>query len=333
MLLNELKKKRTILSFVLSFVLLALFFYYSDPKSILSKTREARLAPLVIALLLHYFSYLPRGFRWKRIFCKFGLKASSRDLAIITLILQSVDCIIPAKIGDIYGAQLMKLNYHLSRTISLGSIVLWRLLDALVVLLLCGVAALLHFGTTIPSLIVSLFHWWMLFLIVAALLGFLIWYLYKSHWFSRHLPESIRVLLEAFGNGVKPELKNLPLLFAVTVLIWLLEASRFYYICQAMDLPAGFLTALIVTTGSAMATAVPFTPSGLGAVEIFMMTLMLFLGFPDDPVTYTVILLDRAVSYWSQIPIGMLTMWISGFSGLKLWAQSGKIQTKTVAAD
>ncbi len=33
------------------------------------------------------------------------------------------------------------------------------------------------------------------------------------------------------------------------------------------------------------------------------------------------ILLDRIVSYWSQIPAGMLTMWVSGYTGMKLWPQ------------
>ena len=322
-ILGELKKKRTILSFLLGFLLLGVFLYYIDLKEVLAKTREARLAPLLVAFFLHYFAYYVRGYRWKKIFHKWDLKASSWVLAKIMLIFQFVDCILPAKIGDLYGAQLMKANYGLSRSISLGSIVLWRFLDALMTVVLCGTATLFLFGNTVPSVMMSLFQWWTVLIIGAVALGAL--FLYKSHWFSRHLPESVQVLLDAFSEGVKPDIRTMPALLISTAVIWLLEAGRFYYACQSMDLSIGFWAAIIITTSAAMATAVPFTPSGLGAVEIFMVSVMTLLDFPGGPVLYTVILLDRIVSYWSQIPAGILTMWISGYTGMKLWTQPQEI--------
>jgi uncharacterized protein (TIRG00374 family) len=92
-----------------------------------------------------------------------------------------------------------------------------------------------------------------------------------------------------------------------------------------MGLSIGFWATIIITTSAAMATAIPFTPSGLGAVEIFMVSVMTLLDFPGGPVLYTVIFLDRIVSYWSQIPAGMLTMWVSGYTGMKLWYQTQKM--------
>ena len=42
------------------------------------------------------------------------------------------------------------------------------------------------------------------------------------------------------------------------------------------------------------------------------------------------VLLDRIVSYWSQISAGMLTMWVSGYTGLKLWPQSQEIPSEAL---
>jgi uncharacterized protein (TIRG00374 family) len=317
MLSGELTKKRTLLSFLLGFGLLALFLYYCDLGEVLRTLKKVQPMPLAIAFLLHYVSYFFRGLRWKNVLCKWTLPAGSWTLGAIILIFQFVDCVLPAKVGDLYGAHLMKVNYGLSRSVSLGSIVLWRLLDAFVVILLCGGATLVLFGITVPNLMISLFQWWTVLIVVTVLLGIL--FLYKSHWLSRHLPERVRTVLSSFGEGVKPDVKTLPGLVASTTVIWLLEAGRFYCVCLSLNISAGIWPAIIITTASAMATAVPFTPAGLGAVEIFMVSVMNLLDFPSGPLLYTVILLDRAVSYWSQMPLGLITMWISGYSGMRLW--------------
>lgn len=318
MLSDELKKKRTLLSFLLAVGLLALFFYYCDLGGVLRVLKKVKLLPLTIAFFLHYVSYFFRGLRWKKVLCKWDLQAGSWTLGVIILIFQFVDCVLPTKVGNLYGAHLIKVNYGLSRSVSLGSIVLWRLLDIFVIVLLCGGSTLVLFGITVPNIMITLFQWWTVFIVGAVLLGIL--FLYKFHWLSRHLPERIRTVLSSFGEGMRPDVKTLPGLVCTTVVIWLLEAARFYFVCLSLNISAGILPAIIIATASAMATAIPFTPAGLGAVEIFMVSLLNFLDFPNGPILYAVILLDRSVSYWSQIPVGLITMWISGYSGIRLWA-------------
>jgi uncharacterized protein (TIRG00374 family) len=319
-LLRELKKKRTIGSFLLAFMLLGLFLDYSDLKEVLRKIKEVHLLPLSIAFFLHYSTYFFRGSRWKKIFHKWNLQASSLVLGKIVLIFQCIDCIIPAKIGDLYGAHLMKINYGLSRSVSLGSIVLWRFLDALITVALCATATIVLFGLTIPSVMTSLFHWWIALIIVAVALAGL--FLYKSHWLLGHLPETVRGLFKAFGEGLKPDLRTIPALVILTVAIWLFEAARFYFVCLSINVAVSIWAVIVITTSAAMATAIPFTPAGLGAVEFFMLSIMTLLSIPGRDICYTIILLDRIVSYWSQIPIGFVAMGISGYSGIQLWNKS-----------
>ena len=210
----------------------------------------------------------------------------------------------------------MKLNYHLSRSSSLGSILLQRLLDAAGSLFLLLAAILFLFGSEIPSEMVSLLHWYAGPVLAAALIGAIL--LWKSHYLSRHLPVRLQVLIEAFKQGLKPEIRSLPMLTASTLLIWLLESGRFYCVCRSLNVEVGIPSAIIIPVAAAIATAIPLTPSGLGAVELVMVSLMTVLGFPAGPVKYTVIMLDRVVSYWSQIPIGLIALSISGFSETKI---------------
>ena len=325
MLLGEIKKKRTLVSFLLGFGLLALFLYYCDLSEVLNTLRKVKLFPLSIAFFLHYISYFFRGARWKKVLYKWGLLVSSWTLGKIILIFQFIDCVLPAKVGNLYGAHLMKVNFGLSRSVSIGSIVLWRFLDAILVVLLCGGSTLILFGINVPSIMMLLFQWWVVLIVISVVLGSL--FLHKFHWFSKHLPKSIRMLVKAFGEGIKPDRRMVPLLIGSTVLIWLLEAGRFYCVCLSLDISVSLWSAIFVTTASAMATAVPFTPAGLGAVEIFMVSVMNLLRFPNGPILYSVILLDRVVSYWSQIPIGLITMWISKYAGMRMWTPD-KITTE-----
>jgi uncharacterized protein (TIRG00374 family) len=323
---KEFKKKRIIFSFTLGFGLLAFFLYQSNLKEIWEQVKEAEFLPIALAFLLHYSTYLVRGYRWKQILTKIGFKGSSRGLGKITLIFQSVDCIVPAKLADFYGAHLVKLNYHLRRSASLGSILLQRFLDAVGSFLLIVGAVLFLFGRKIPSQIVSLIHWSVGFILAGTLMGVL--FLWKSGWFSRHLPERLEVLVESFKEGLRPEMRSLPLLTGSTLLIWLLEAGRFYCICQSVHMDVGFSAAIIIPLAAAMASAIPFTPAGLGAVELVMVSLMTLLDFPSGPIKYSIIMLDRLVSYWSQIPIGLTTLGISGYSGMKIWNLQEETKTK-----
>ena len=67
MLSDELKKKRTLLSFLLGAGLLVLFFYYCVLGEVLKTLKKVKLVPLTIAFFLHYVSYFFRGLRWKKI--------------------------------------------------------------------------------------------------------------------------------------------------------------------------------------------------------------------------------------------------------------------------
>jgi len=324
---KEFKKKRILFSFTLGFGLLAFFLYQSDLKEIWEQVKEAEFLPIALAFLLHYSTYLVRGYRWKQILTKIGFKGSSWGLGKITLIFQSVDCIVPAKLGDLYGAHLVKLNYNFSRSSSLGSIVLQRFLDAAGNFFLMVGAVFFLFGRKVPSQMVSLIHWSVGFILTGTLIGVL--FLWKSGWFSRHLPEKLQVLIESFKEGLRPKMRTLPLLTGLTLLIWLLEAGRFYCICQSINVAAGFPSAIIISLLAALATAIPFTPSGLGAVELVMVNLMTLLDFPSGPIKYSIIILDRLVSYWSQIPIGLITLGVSSYSGMKIWNLQEGTKTKS----
>ena len=103
---------------------------------ILRSVKDVNPLFLILAFFSHYLSYIVRGNRWKKMIQQPGFSGGTLDLAKIIFLFQSVDCVLPAKLGDVYGAHLMKLNFSLSRSFSLGSIFLWRIIDFVIAMVI-----------------------------------------------------------------------------------------------------------------------------------------------------------------------------------------------------
>lgn len=312
---REMIRTRTLFSALVCALLLYLFLSQVSLSEIGHTLWRANLVFLLLAFLSHYLAYLFRGHRWKRIVSRLGFRGKSLDLAKIILLFQSLDCVIPARLGDLYGAHLMKLNFSLDRSSSLGSIFLWRILDALAMLLLILLTALLLFGRRVPAELA--------FLLWAAEVGaLLIPALVVSLLVGRKailprlpLSQRLRRAVNSFGGGMKLEISALPFLLCSTGLVWLLEMGRLYFICCAFSLRLSPIQVAFVSMVVTLSTAIPLTPSGVGAVELIMVKLLTLMRV-DGALVYSITLLDRAIAHWSQILLGAFFFAFSG--GLKV---------------
>ncbi|MFQ5902328.1 MAG: YbhN family protein [Candidatus Binatia bacterium] len=308
---RELVKKKTLFSALLCFLLLSLFFSRARLSEVGQALLHVNLAFLLLAFFSHYLAYLFRGCRWKRIVSRLGFRGKSLDLARIILLFQALDCLIPARLGDLYGAHLMKLNFSLSRSSSLGSIFLWRILDAATMLSLIPCTALLLFKRQIPPELTFILR----VLQVGALLipALVLLFLFGRKVILPHLPfgQRLKQVIDSFEEGLKPKMGALPSLLLSTVWVWLLEIGRFYFICRAFSLRLGLIEVAFISLVVTLTTAIPLTPSGLGAVELVMVRL-LTLARVDGALVYPITLLDRAIAHWSQILLGAFFFTFSG---------------------
>jgi uncharacterized protein (TIRG00374 family) len=79
---------------------------------------------------------------------------------------------------------------------------------------------------------------------------------------------------------------------------------RVWFVARSLDAGISPLVAVFVAVMGALLTVVPFTPAGLGVVEVGVGSVLIgVLGI--DPVTAgSIILLDRFVAYWSLLVVG-----------------------------
>src|SRR5207247_10525760 len=90
-----------------------------------------------------------RARRWARLLREGGLKVRGRDLLEILMLGWFVNCLAPAKLGDLYRSYLVKQRFNVSLSRTVGVVVAERLLDIFVVFALLLVGGYIAFGRTL----------------------------------------------------------------------------------------------------------------------------------------------------------------------------------------
>lgn len=315
---EEILRKRNLVPIVFCLALLSIFFLQIDFHNLLHSLLRANLFFLLLAFVSHYLAYFFRGKRWERIMRRHGFQGNGLDLAKIIFLFQALDCILPAKIGDLYGAHLMKINYDMNRSYSLGTIFLWRIMDGALIMIVALLGVIYWFRENLPDEII--FSWQRAIILAFLGLSAILLYLFlRKQGEILGTSGRLRNITISFINGLKLERQALPLLISYTLIIWLLEVGRLFSICLSFGLVVELAGIIFTTFIADMATAMPLTPAGVGAVELVMVKLLQIIKI-DRSFIFPVIILDRAIAYWSQILLGGLFLILARYLNLKIWA-------------
>lgn len=261
---------------------------------------------LLLATLAYYATFPLRGLRWRFVLGRVGTQIGRRDATEILFLSWFVNCLVPAKLGDLYRAYLLKGNYGGSISRTVGTIFIERIADIVVIFALALAAGFWSFrGRSRPE-IDALF---LAGFVVAAILVLLVIGLnYFGGHLTRFLPERVADLYERFHEGSTGALtaRSVPVIGAMTTFIWLLEGFRLFFVIRALDLPGanlGISASLFVMLGGSLLTAIPLTPAGVGFVEAGIVGLLALYGVVGEPAV-AVALTDRAISILTVIALG-----------------------------
>jgi len=142
-LAHRLRQPRTIISLVLPIVLLVLFVR-SLPGFKLEELPDKILGAnpwlLIAAFVVFYLGFPLRGLRWAILVRQSGYNLGLRDSTEIIFLSWLVNCLVPAKLGDVYRAYLLKINSPVSLSRTFGTVFIERVLDLFTIVVL-GLAA------------------------------------------------------------------------------------------------------------------------------------------------------------------------------------------------
>ena len=311
----HLKRRVFSLPTLLSFVIAIVFVYFLATQFDLDwgKTWEnvRGMNPwlYLVGLFLYYLSFGFRGLRWRILARNAGLHDSPQArlpsvprFSQLIIIGWFVNSVAPLRLGDAYRAYAFSEDSRGDFSWSLGTILAERAVDMVTVLVLVLVGAALLSATQDTSEAGYIVLAALLMAVAVATL-LVVMKGYGSR-IARFLPRRLESAYHRFHKGTLQGLRQLPLIFALGLVAWLLEVGRLYFVVQALDLTIGIPLVLIVALAHAILSTVP-TPGGVGAVEP-VVTELLVLGGLALHDAGSVVLVDRSITYVSIIVFGGL---------------------------
>lgn len=317
---------RTILPLV---IVLGALIFLALPNINLQKTgaviRNANILFFLAAFGVYYLTFPLRALRWRILLENVGFtKANGVTLPkfwkIVEIIFISffANVIVPAKLGDMYRAYLLRQETGVSATRSFGTVLAERLLDLIVLLLLCIPAVMISLQEKLPwqvQLVLTI----TLVAVIVGVVGLFMLHLLRTR-IEQLVPLRFRHYYNHLQEGMLGSFRRLPVLTGLTICTWVGEAMRFFFVALALSLFSGNLlhiisAAFFIGLVEALLTAIPFTGGGIGLVEGGMAAMIILL----NPQTLTTgkslaaaaIVLDRAISFLSILLIGFIVFMIA----------------------
>jgi len=323
---------RTIVPLVVVIVVFALVAQHLslelNPKSIAFALGQANLWLFLVGFVIYYCTFPVRTLRWKLLLENVGYRKEQGvhlpgflHLMKILYLSWFANVIVPAKLGDVYRAYLLRQEADVSTTRSFGTVLAERILDLIALLLLFISALLFSLHGQLPSEL-ELALKVCLVLVVGLVVGLVVLRVYRNK-LGRLVPERFRQHYVHFQEGTLGSFKRLHLLAPLTLAVWSLESMRFMMVALATGLLGGdllhvFAAALFIALGESLLTTVPLTSGGVGFVEAGMFA-MILLFTPHTAAAQNMagatVLLDRLISLVSILVFGGILFFFTSVLG------------------
>ncbi len=290
-----------------------------------------------VAFAVFYLGFPLRGWRWAILLKGTGFTIGVKDSTKIIYLSWVVNCVVPAKLGDLYRAYLLRINSDASLSRTFGTVFIERCLDIFTIALMGIAAGYWSFRGALPEAIQVVFG---IAIVVMALLAIALFTLRN---FGRRIlvalpfPGRIVEFYDRFEEGVfgALQMRQLPVLGLLSVAIWMTEAMRLYFVVLALGFPGvelGISGAVFVALIGSLLTAVPLSPAGLGIVEAGIVGVLTLVYGVSLPEATAIALLDRVISVFSVIVFGSIFYAVSPLTrGAGLSQPSGSSSVATPA--
>ncbi len=269
---------------------------------------------LLAAVAIYYLGFPLRGYRWALLIRGTGHPLKVKDSTEIILISWLVNCVVPAKLGDVYRAYLLRVNDRVALSTSFGTVFIERVFDLIAIVVLGLLAAFWSFRKGMSEQ-VQLIMLVGLVIVLVLVVGLLVVRNFGRQLLVRlPVPRRLVHMYDMFEEGMfSLDRRRLPIVLLLTGLIWTTEALRLLFVIEAMpfDVEVGVSGAFFVALIASLLTAVPFLPAGLGLVELGIVGVLHNIYDVPQTEALAIAVVDRAISVLSIIVVGSVAYVLS----------------------
>jgi len=299
--------------------------------------KDANYIWLVPGVGVYFIGVWIRAWRWHYLLGPIK-KIPTKSMFPITTIGYMGNNIYPARAGEVLRAVILKRKEGVSVSASLATIIVERIFDGVVMLAFVFVnlpelakltgasgfvgnirqVALIGTGVFTGALIVFLVA--AMFPQKTAKIG--LWFIYKL--LPHRLHERIISLMNKFLGGLASLRSpfNVLMVFFTSVIIWLLETGKYWFVMHAFDFSVSFFALMLMNGIVNLATTIPSAPGYIGTFDAPGIAVLTAYGVEHSIAAgYTLIL---HVALW--VPITALGAYYLAREGIH-WSDSLRAET------
>lgn len=242
---------------------------------------------LIPACLMCLFAWGVRGSRYQAILTRMQVRISFIFGVACIFISQTVNLIVPARLGDLIRVVLLKHDYDATISQGLSSIVVERVFDiiSVAILGLCAVVFVLN----VPP-------WIRMLLIIPLVLGGIFFLVLLLTGTVRTRNKYIQYILTMLDEMRKASLtpRSALILGATSILIWILDTLICYLVAVMFRQEIPFEVVLLAVVAGNLVKAVPLTPGGVGTYE-FALAVIFELAGTAPAVSTLIAVIDHLI--------------------------------------
>ena len=248
---------------------------------------------LLPGVAVYFLAVVIRTWRWHYLLKP--LKAVSISALFPVVVIGYMgNNVYPARAGELLRAYVLKRNEGVSVSASLATVIVERIFDGLVMLLFVFVAlptapflpdelrTIVVLGSLIFFTALIVF----LFLAARPALAARLYNPLIDHLLPGKLREPVRGLIDRFMTGLASlrDLRHIFMVFFTSILIWLLETVKYWFVMHAFNFEVSFFTLMLMNGIVNLATTLPAAPGYVGTFDAPGIEVLLAFG------------VDRAIS-------------------------------------
>jgi len=326
------RRKKTIFASVLAVILLALVTTILGAQDIIESAKTASMGTLLIAAFVYLLSWPLRGVRYQQILSRLGNPQPLGFLTGTIFISQSANVMLPARMGDITRAYILKQGKDISLTTGISSVTVERVFD------IVAITAIGAFAASIAAADIELDSWvtGMIYISTGAIVLFftvlfglsltgggseriknIVYRFSRSGDYTDKVADIAAQFVHEIGVvAVKPA--SFAIVLLTSLLVWFVDIATCCAVLGAfegVDIFSGSMLALVflaIAIGN-IAKMFPVTPGAVGTYEAAL-TAVFALGGIDPVIGFTVAVLDHIIKNSVTLLGGGLAL--SGF-GMK----------------
>jgi len=260
---------------------------------------------LVIAIAICLCAWWLRGLRYHSILKSLNYTVSVTVSTACIFVSQTVNLIIPARLGDFVRIFILKHEYGTTYSEGISSLVVERVFDIITVALLGAVSLL--FILNAPA-------WFTTLIIVPLAAGalFFLFLLFIGRFSSenKYLTIILNMLHEIRRASLN--IRSLTFLSISSIIIWLLDVLVCYAVVRMFDEQIPFVIIVLAIVIGNLVKAVPLTPGGMGTYEAALWFTFGLAGGVSTSTAILIAIIDHLIKNLVTLAGGIVSIYYLG---------------------